>query len=286
MASIKLTKGATTREIELTDIEPTGKHIKIGDYYGELTTDARNTKGLPRLKFNKGGIVYYILEKQALPSGRRIYRHSSNQGCVIDYQQDGVDKKLFVLDAGYRGNYEKWYNGDSDCGIPHLGEQLIYVTGTYLTDAQLDAYNINDSRGGTSKENTDKLMAHSSPAASQCRNRIVTGIGALDLPTIRELLVIYMERENIDALDPTKTSNPTWALGVYNPNGDWLFGHSGYDGFRHTWSSSFSYRGSHMYACKAFEITRGLITSGNVRADFVYSMYVGSSCAILPVKSL
>lgn len=62
MAKIKINNN---REITLLSAKknPNEKHIKIGNYFGELTTDISKTNGKPTLKLSKDGKNYYIREK-------------------------------------------------------------------------------------------------------------------------------------------------------------------------------------------------------------------------------
>ena len=57
-------------------------------------------------------------EDQVLPSVRRIYRHSSNEGSVIEFDYWGAKKKLFVADAKYRGSNLAY--DTTDRSQPHI----------------------------------------------------------------------------------------------------------------------------------------------------------------------
>lgn len=77
---------------------------------------------------------------------------------------------------------------------------------------------------GTAKSNTDILMGFdTTQAAHHCRDQNIAGVGQLDLPNLYELIILYLESDNIDALDPTAESNSDKALGMMNPNGRFNF---------------------------------------------------------------
>lgn len=63
MASITLTRGSTSRSIELLD----AVNVMIGGKYAELTTDETLAGEAPRLKFSKNGVDYWIREVFAPP---------------------------------------------------------------------------------------------------------------------------------------------------------------------------------------------------------------------------
>ena len=60
-------------------------------------------------------------------------------------------------------------------------------------------------------------------AAHHCRNQNISGVGQLDLPNLYELIILYLESDNIDALDPTVESNRDKALGMMNTSGRFNF---------------------------------------------------------------
>ena len=181
---------------------------------------------------------------QVLPSGRRIYRHSSNAGSVIEFDYWGTPMKLFVADAKYRATslaYDATYRSH---GNPQLSVTTAYFNGTSDNDTAALSYTKNDAwiqstysqlrNDGTAKSNTDKLMEYSTTqAAHHCRNQNIPGVGKLDLPNLYELIILYLESDNIDALDPTASSNRDKALGKMNTYGRFDFGNSGY-----VWSST------------------------------------------------
>ena len=171
---------------------------------------------------------------QVLPSGRRIYRHSSNAGSVIEFDYWGTPMKLFVADAKYRGLNLAYDTSYRSHGNPQLSVTTAYFNGSADNDTAALSYTKNDSwiqstypqlrNDGTAKSNTDKLMAYSSTqAAHHCRNQDIPGVGQLDLPNLYELIILYLESDNIDALDPTAESNRAKALGKMNTYGRFDF---------------------------------------------------------------
>ena len=151
----------------------------------------------------------------------------------IDYW--GTPIKLFVADAKYRGldlrydttprahgNAEpivttSYFNGSADIKTESLtyNKDDAWIQSTYA-DLRND---------GTAKSNTDKLMVYSTTqAAHHCRKQDIPGVGQLDLPNLYELIILYLESDNIDALDPTAESNSDKALGKMNPKGRFSLG--------------------------------------------------------------
>ena len=171
-----------------------------------------------------------IAQYEQQQTGRHIYRHSSNQGSVIEFDYWGTKKKLFVADAKYRGLDLAYDTTRQSHGNPQLTVTTDYFNGSADSDTAALSYTKNDSwiqstysqlrNDGTAKSNTDKLMAYSTTqAAHHCRNQNISGVGQLDLPNLYELIILYLESDNIDALDPTVNSNRNKALGKMNTYG-------------------------------------------------------------------
>ena len=204
---------------------------------------------------------------QMLPSGRKIYRHESGQGSVIEIDYWGTPMKLFVVDAKYRGMGFIYDTKLRPTGNPQLSVAANYLNGPEddLWVQRTYAALKND---GTAKSNTDTLMRFASfetEAAHHCRKQDIPGVGQLDLPNLYELIVLYLESDNIDALDPTAEANIYRTLGKMNPS-RFDFG----DGIA-TWSST---EASGDYAwC--------IGSNGGVRAEdqFLYGR-------VVPVKEL
>lgn len=190
--------------------------------------------------------AYEESKGEVLPSGRRIYRHPNDQGSVLEFDYWGRTMKLFVADAKYRSASVLAYDTTrQDHGLPRMDDK----GGWYPHGSQ------DDSRGpltwtmtdkewqdkwpelredGTAKSNTDKLMQFSTTqAAHHCRNQNIPGIGALDLPNIYELFIMYMEADKIDEMDPTFEQYKDRGLGCKSINGRFYYMNSGA-----VWSSS------------------------------------------------
>ena len=161
-------------------------------------------------------IAQYTEAGQITPSGRRIFRHSSNEGSVLEFDYWGRVMKLFVADAKYRpADVLAYDTTDQDHGLPKMDDKGDwYPHGSSDTDTSPLTWTMTDKEwqdkwpklreDGTAKSNTDKLMQFSTTqAAHHCRNQNVPGIGALDLPNIYELFIMYMEADKIDEMDPT-----------------------------------------------------------------------------------
>lgn len=171
------------------------------------------------------------------PTTRKIYRHESNQGSVIEIDYWGTPMKLFVADAKYRGLSLAYDTTPQLHGNPLLSVKRDYFNGTFDNDTVALSYNKNDTwiqstyaalkDDGTAKSNTDALMAYSTTqAAHHCRNQNISGVGQLDLPNLYESIIMYLESDNIDALDPTAQSNKDKALGKMNTYGRFDFSNS------------------------------------------------------------
>lgn len=166
--------------------------------------------------------------------GRKIYRHSSNEGSVIEFDYWGSQMKLFVADAKYRGSNLAYDTTQRSHGNPQLSVTDAYFNGSMDDRTVALTYTKDDSwiqstytalrNDGTAKSNTDKLMKFdTTQAAHHCRNQNISGVGKLDLPNLYELIILYLESDNIDALDPTVESNRDKALGMMNTEGRFNF---------------------------------------------------------------
>ena len=144
--------------------------------------------------------------------------------------------KLFVADAKYRGLDLRYDTTPRSHGNPHM----IIVTKDYFNgsvdnktepltytkdDAWIQSTYAALKNDGTAKSNTDFLMQFdTTSAAHHCRDQNISGVGQLDLPNLYELIILYLESDNIDALDPTVESNRDMALGIMNPKGRFSLG--------------------------------------------------------------
>ena len=155
---------------------------------------------------------------------------------MIEFDYWGTPMKLFVADAKYRavalaydttpqshgnpqlvGVVEDYFNGSAD----NKDEALSYTK----DDAWIQSTYAELRNDGTAKSNTDFLMKFTTTeAAHHCRNQDIPGIGPLDLPNLYQLIILYLESDNIDALDPTVESNRGKALGRVGSYGRFYFG--------------------------------------------------------------
>lgn len=176
----------------------------------------------------------------AAPSGRVYYRHPSERGSVMIYN-DGRWRAAIIADALLRrgglalGAYGvvpdgcqpvTWNNNSKGnnrlCGIASP-TSLAQTQG--LSDATLNSLwgSIYDTR--TSRQNCDALMRLAGytngnitgvPAVEYARSVLFDGIGC-DIPNIQLLLRILSDADFIDSLDATVGSCPGNALGRINP---------------------------------------------------------------------
>ena len=198
---------------------------------------------------SRGKIAIPILtkagERGEPVASRWIYRHSSNQGSVIEFDYWGTTKGLFVADAKYRPASALAYDTtNQDHGLPKMDDKGDwYPQGSSDTDTSPLTWIMTDREwqdkwpklreDGTAKSNTDRLMQFSTTqAAHHCRNQNVPGIGPLDLPNIYELFIMYMEADRLDAMDPTFEQYKDRGLGCKSTNGRFNM-HSG-----QVWSST------------------------------------------------
>lgn len=192
---------------------------------------------------NFGTLPYYKAFYEYLPvsTGRKLYRHDSGMGTVMEYTDaDGVHKKVLILDAAYRSSVK--ISSDSTCPstLMALGDAdnnpNIYnaVRNTYITGANPPLQSMSDTflntlwpegtvDNNSSAYNTQQwLTLASNPDAAQAVSNIKVNGVACQLPNFNVALRMYLDRDAIDALDPTIVDNPTKALGKANPNG--IFG--------------------------------------------------------------
>lgn len=161
-------------------------------------------------------------------SGRKLYRHSSGMGTVMVYVNDqGIERQTIILDAAYRFTMSK--PNALRCRASGMG----ISTGTLksnMTDEQLmDAFaqrDIFSSREYTNEHLwTMRYFPESTIVEAACRQILVKG-EPCGLASLEILKRIYIERENLDALDPTldDSSNLAMALGSRNANGNFKLG--------------------------------------------------------------
>lgn len=177
-----------------------------------------------------------------LQSGRKIYRHSNNEGSVLVFDQYGTQTKLYVPDAKYRDfSYKEISAGlgtNTQLHTPILEINSIddydYLLGLkkafdepftndeFLTDSQLQSKLDSMLSSGTfaddfnAQDGTDAILLNldaTSQAALAVRDLVPTGLIGCNLPNIYELSVIWLESDNIDSIDPTINEYSNKGLG-------------------------------------------------------------------------
>ena len=187
--------------------------------------------------------------------------------------------RLFVADAKYRAANLSYDTTQRAHGGPQLDVTTDYFNGSAdnkgealpntKDDAWIQSTYAALKNDGTAKSNTDFLMGFdTTEAAHHCRNQNISGVGQLDLPNLYELIILYLESDNIDALDPTAESNRGKALGMMNTNGRFGFGNQGA-----VWSSTES-----VYGGRGWRI----IHNGRAHNTNTTTGYIG----VAPVKEL
>lgn len=165
------------------------------------------------------------------PTTRKIYRHESNEGSVIEFDMFGKKVKLFVADAKYRGTGTYGVDSDVELKAYNQDDKLIMASqptaalSSNLTDAELQARFPSFSTVETAKVATSYLYSRNQAgtAAYFCRSKSISGVGTLDIPNIYELMVIFLESDNIDSLDPAASTKQNFMLGFKATNGRFDF---------------------------------------------------------------
>ena len=176
-------------------------------------------------------------------SSRKIGRHINDKGCVIKFDMFGTPMNMFVADAQYRSKlqFAKTGSNNSLNGIIRANATNAWmITGQttslstsptsdppVFTDAQLQDMWRTDVHGNpslsidlTARQNCDVWMTDTTSNTSGCAvpySRSLTSfsgvIDGCDIPNLYELMVIFLEMNYIDAIDPTVNSYQTYALG-------------------------------------------------------------------------
>lgn len=182
----------------------------------------------------------FVTTHEYLPvdTGRKLYRHSSGMGTVMEYiDADASKKKVLILDASYRSTGKSASTLVCPSTLkqiaPSATEDIKNAVGNNYVTGFADAARLNMS---DSYLNiiwpADKVDSHSSayntqqwlelatdPAAAQYASAITVAGTACQVPNLNVALRIFIEANNLDALDPTLSANATKALGDANPNG-------------------------------------------------------------------
>ena len=183
-----------------------------------------------------------------LPSGRKLWRHPNEEGCVLEFNMYGKIVQLYVPDAKYRDFTSKLISLNDGAYVQLHSPILIWNASNYLfdqakeisepfteteflTDSQLqiklDSFLINNSFSNDfiGKDGTNSIITSLEnlpgtgiygKAASYARTLIPTGLSSCNLPNLYELTVIWLESDNIDFIDPTVNEYSSTKLG--NPN--------------------------------------------------------------------
>lgn len=182
----------------------------------------------------------FVTTHEYLPvdTGRKLYRHSSGMGTVMEYiDADSSKKKVLILDASYRSTS----TSASTLVCPSTLKQIApsatedisnaagnqYVIGfadaarLSMSDSYLNIiWPANKVDSHSSAYNTQQwLELATDPAAAQYASAITVAGTACQVPNLNVALRIFIEANNLDALDPTLSANATKALGDANPNG-------------------------------------------------------------------
>ena len=157
--------------------------------------------------------------------GRKLYRHDSDMGTVIEFN-DGKNRKVLVLDAQYRAREIMMTSSSTDTSLPNYSSKNTnsnwYIHGARtstnpsacasLSDATLNSLWAKSIDANTSKYNTDVWLTQPDcECATHCRSIKVNGVGC-DIPNLQTLMRIYCEGVLLDELDPTASSYPDLKL--------------------------------------------------------------------------
>lgn len=213
-----------------------------------------------------------------LKSGRKLYRHSNNEGSVIEFDQYGKNTKLYVPDAKFRDFTAKRIASAAGTDI-QLHTPILelksegyllnsrkesdrpFYPEEFLTDEQLQTKLDSMLNNGTfandftAKQGTDAILTSlgaSSGAASFARSLVPTGLIGCNLPNIYELSVIWLESDNIDSIDPTineYSRNRLGSPGRFKNNYFWTCTEVQYDDM-YFYCLGFSYDGKVLYTLR------------------------------------
>lgn len=228
---------------------------------------------------------------ETIASGRKLARHSSGMGTVMEFN-DGKPRRVLVLDAQYRSNQATGVYGKEMKGLPELiGPYRHLNTSSDSFISTIDAASVTDSwintnmakDTNTAKQSCDIYMKYQyttganvsidgSPAVIHCRSILVSGTPC-DLPNIQTLARIYCDAEAIDARDPSKDTHPTYLLGSRNTQGNWFIGPGSGSYKTSAWSST------------QFNPTDGWLVEGGGLVTALYCRKY-NKCAVIPVLEL
>jgi hypothetical protein len=182
----------------------------------------------------------FVTTHEYLPvdTGRKLYRHSSGMGTVMEYiDADASKKKVLILDASYRSTGKSASTSVCPSTLKQIAPSATedisnavgnnYVTGfanatrLFMSDSYLNIiWPADKVDSHSSAYNTQQwLELATDPAAAQYASAITVAGTACQVPNLNVALRIFIEANNLDALDPTLSANATKALGDANPNG-------------------------------------------------------------------
>lgn len=155
------------------------------------------------------------------PGGRTAYRHDSDKGTVLIFDDYGETVYMLIADAAYRGT-AKWLDKvNIDTSLPNYtnipltkfngsSSDITTTIAATITDAQLNSLFGSNRDINSGKQNTDILVtnyASRAEAANFCRSVVIDGRGC-DLCNIQRLARVYCEADFLDTMDPTVGSYP------------------------------------------------------------------------------
>ena len=218
--------------------------------------------------------------------GRKLWRHSSGKGSVLQMNDNGMIVNVFIRDAADRTKAKWCINTTTDItGLPRytpgtkdgqipttrfdgsLSDNNTPETFKTITDAQLNTIFKSGNRDtNTSKQNTGLICAAGDasvfPAAWHCKNITVDGVGELALPRIQILARLYCEALAIDAIDPTVSSHPDYALAkIWDSAGP----------IQRVWAST------------DYLVSNAYLTYYN---GYCYQLIKTNTCGVIPVQEL
>lgn len=157
---------------------------------------------------------------------RKVYRHESDKGSVIEFDMYGKKMKMFVVDAAYRPEPTVVGTFGVDIhDLKYFDTEYSEFNKLQPSDSQLQGVFKELAKDLSAKENTDILVRYKSNAAKACRNISIKELGNLDLPNLYELMVIYQEADTLDALDPTFNRHKHAGLGTNSNLGKFNYDH-------------------------------------------------------------
>mgnify|MGYP001026313775 FL=1 len=158
-----------------------------------------------------------------LPSRRKIYRHSTLPGSVLEFYDIVSDCRIVILDAEYRSQGQYGYTSVNPENMSPTGElfdplpdmaNYPNILDTTITKLNLwDDYAVNLTNKLTTNIPTEEF--NKPTAAIYCKSLTFTENSKewqCSLPTIAEVLRISLEYVYIDQLDPTIANHPTLSM--------------------------------------------------------------------------